>query len=165
MQEPLIRKASGGEMLRLWGYDSLDGASPTARYFYLQISSGNAVFLTADMNGQLIGELYIFFDLDDRDFADGTNTAYLCAFRVQEEYRGRGIGSRLMDAALAGLRALGFRRATIGVGFDEERNIEMYRRMGFDRKIKDCFADPCAMDEHMRPMPDEGFMLLAKELR
>ena len=69
-----------------------------------------------------------------------------------------------MSAALAELRSIDFRRASVGVGFDERRNIEMYRRMGFDRKIKDCFADPCAMDEHMRPMPDEGFMLLAKEL-
>ena len=160
----LIRKASGEEMLKLWGYRDENTAPPTARFFYRSISSGNAVFWTLEHDGELIGELYAFLHVEeDKDFADGIATAYLCAFRVKKEYRGRGLGSGLMEAVLADLKRRGFRRATIGVS--EERNKELYRRMGFSTKVKDCFFDPCARDENMRPVPDEeGYWLLSKDL-
>ena len=160
----LIRQATGDEMLRLWGYGDADSAPPTARFFYHNLASGNAVFWALEHEGALIGELYAFFDLEsDRDFADGTDTAYLCAFRIRQEHRGHGLGSMLMDAALADLKRRGFRRATIGV--DDARNERLYRRLGFRTKIKDCFFDPCAMDENMHPVREEnGFLLLAKDL-
>lgn len=159
-----IIQRGGREMLTLWGYGSLDAAPPTARFFYVNIESGNALFWALEDAGAIVGELYVFRELEDRDFADGVTTAYLCAFRVREEYRGRGFGSRLMETSLADLRARGFRRATIGVGMDEEANKAMYRHMGFETEIKACYADPCAMDEQMRPRPDEGFLLLSKSL-
>ena len=159
----LIRKASGEEMLNLWGYEDAGQAPPTARFFYRNISSGNAVFWTVEHEGELVGELYAFLNIEeDKDFADGITTAYLCAFRVKKEFRGQGLGSRMMESALADLKARGFRRATIGAS--EERNKKLYRRMGFLTEIKDCFFDPCARDARMRPEPDAGFLLLSKEL-
>ena len=158
-----IRNANRDEMLKLWGYQRGDKLSPTARFFYDSISSGNAVFWTLDNDGELIGELYVFLDIEfDRDFADGHETAYLCAFRVKKEYRRHGLGSRLMEAAFADLRKKGFFHATIGVS--EEHNERMYRHMGFTRQIKDCYFDPCAMDENMQPTSDEGYKLLIKDL-
>ena len=133
----LIRKATEEEMLTLWGYQNKDIASATARFFYDNIAAGNAVFWTVD-NGELVGELYTFLNLDDKDFADGQATAYLCAFRIKEEYRGRGNGSRLMETAFAELKDIGFRTVTIGVGTDEPQNLRLYRRLGFITKIKDC---------------------------
>ncbi len=159
----LIRKASAEEMLSLWGHRDADQAPPTARFFYRNISSGNAVFWTVEHDGKLIGELYAFFNIDeDRDFADGRTAAYLCAFRVKEEYRGQGLGSRMMAAALHDLKSRGFRRAVIGAA--EERNINLYRRMGFNTEIKRCYFDPCARDAQMRPEPDPGFLLLSMDL-
>ncbi len=80
----LIRKASGEEMLKLWGYQDVNKTSPTAKYLYHNISSENAILGTLDNDGELIGELYVFFNIEkDRDFADGISTAYLCAFRVK----------------------------------------------------------------------------------
>ena len=159
-----IRQATAEEMLRLWGYSDLDHATPTARYFYSQISSGNAIFWALEQEENIIGELYAFLDIaEDRDFADGTTTAYLCAFRVRPEYRGLGLGSRLLETALADLKSRGFRRATIGV--DEARNERLYRRLGFDTFIKNCFLDPCARDADMAPQREEtGYRLLAKSL-
>ena len=161
----LIRKASGEEMLALWGYPKHDAASPTARFFYQNITAGNAVFWALEHEGELIGELYAFFDLEDKDFADGKTTAYLCAFRVKDGFRGQGLGSRLMETALTELRALGFRRATIGASESEPQNLRLYHRFGFTEKVKDCRADPCAMDENMQPAVDpEPWALLYKEL-
>jgi len=160
----IIRKAASEEMLALWGYKSVAEAPPTARFFSRNISSGNAEFLTLDNDGKLIGELYVFLDMEDKDFADGKNTAYLCAFRVKKEYRGQGLGSRLMETVLASLKSRGFSGATIGVGSSEEVNIKFYHRKGFNVKIKDCFVDPCAVDEDMKPRPCPCFWLLYKRL-
>ena len=160
-----IRKATSKEMLALWGYQDFDTSSPTAKYFYDNIAAGNAVFWTIDKGGELIGELYAFFRLDDKDFADGQNTAYLCAFRVKKEYRGRGNGSRLMTTAFAELKDIGFRIVTIGVGSDEPQNLRLYRRLGFTTKIKDCHYDPCGMDANMQPIyEDTAWCLLKKDL-
>ena len=159
-----IRKAGGEELLKLWGWQTENDASPTAAFFYRNISSGNAVFWTLDNDGVLIGELYVFLNIDgDSDFADGRTTAYLCAFRIRKEFRGHGLGSRLMETALTDLKSRGFRYATIGVS--DDRNEALYRRMGFSSIVKICYSDPCAMDENMRPEPDEdGYRLLLKEL-
>ena len=161
----LIRKATEEEMLALWGYQNKNTASATARFFYDNIAAGNAVFWTVDNYGELVGELYVFFNLNDTDFADGQNTDYLCAFRIKEEYRGRGNGSRLMETALAELKDIGFRTVTIGVGSDEPQNLRLYRRLGFITKIKDCHYDPCGMDENMQPIyEDTPWWLLKKDL-
>ena len=161
----LIRKATGEEMLKLWGYQDVHTASPTAKFYYRSIVSGNAVFWTLDHDGELIGELYVFLNLEDKDFADGEKTAYLCAFRVREGYRGQGLGSSLMNAALSELKESGFQTATIGVGSDKPQNIQLYRRLGFNTKVKDCHFDPCGMDENNQPeYEEEAWWLLSKNL-
>ena len=160
-----VRKATADEMLRLWGYENIADASPTARFFYQNISSGNAVFWTLDDEGQLVGELYGFLDLDDKDFANGRSTAYLCAFRVRKDHRGSHLGTLLLNTAIDELRERGFSRVTIGVNSDEPHNIALYRHYGFKEKIKDCYYDPCSLDENMHPEHDEkGWWLLARDL-
>ena len=159
-----IRQASAEEMLALWGYSGLEAASPTARFFCENISAGNAVFWTIEGDGALIGELYVFLNLTDKDFADGTSTAYLCAFRVREAFRGQGLGSRLLETALADLKRRGFRRAAIGVSPEEPQNVRLYRRHGFLKKVKDCHYDPCGLDAAGNPDYDPtGWWLLAKD--
>ena len=160
----VIRKATGKEMLELWGYQDAESASPTARFFYKNVNEGNAIFWTAEDEGKLIGELYVFLNLDDKDFADGQNTAYLCAFRVQEKYRRQGIGTLLIETAGKDLKERGFTGVTIGVEEEEELNVKLYKRLGFNSKIKDCYKDPCAMNEDMEPDSCGVFWLLYKNI-
>lgn len=159
-----IRKATEKEMLALWGYRNCDALSSTARFFSKNILSGNAEFWTIDNNGELIGELYAFKNLMDKDFADGRTRAYLCAFRISESYRRKGFGSRLMEAVLAHIKGCGFSSVTIGVEETGEANIRLYKRFGSDTKIKDCFVDPCDMDNEMKSKACPCFWLLSKNL-
>ena len=46
-------------MLALWGYKDARGASPTARFFFDGIASGNAVFWTIDNGGELTVRLLL----------------------------------------------------------------------------------------------------------
>ena len=158
------QRATAREMLTLWGYKNIEEAPPTTAFFYNTIQSGNAVFWSLRDGDEIIGELYGFSELEDKDFADGKTTAYLCAFRVKKEYRGQGCGSILMETALSELKKMGFRHATIGVGMTEMDNQKMYHHMGFRNERKECFFDPCARDKDGKPMADEGFILLSKEL-
>lgn len=159
-----IRKAAAQEMLDLWGNKTTGPLPPTASFFARNISSGNAEFWALTDHSQIIGELYIFWELDDRDFADGKTRAYLCAFRVQKEYRGKGCGSLLMSEVLEHIKNKGIQTVTIGVDETEEHNIRLYRRFGFTGKLKDCFEDPCDLDSEMEPKPCPCFWLLAKAL-
>ena len=157
----LIRKADAKEMRKLWGNDD----SFTARFFYDHITSGNTVFWTVDNDGDLIGELYAFLNLDDRDFADGKDRAYLCAFRIRKQYRGQGLGTALMESTLENLKNRGFKTVTIGVNKDEPENIRLYERLGFSERVKECHYDPCGLDEKGQPEYDEeGWWLLVKQL-
>lgn len=160
-----IRKATEKEMLSLWGYETMDSAPPTALFFAQNISSGNAEFWALDDDGQMIGELYVFWQLSDKDFADGESRAYLCAFRIKSEYRGKGYGGFLLKEVLEYIKNKGIQIATIGVDETEERNIRMYHRFGFTNKIKDCFEDPCDVDQEMKPKASPCFWLLAKSLQ
>lgn len=162
--EMKIRKATENEMLNLWGFQSYDEASPTARFFYDQIASDRADFWTIDHNGKLIGELFVFKDLPDKEFADGRSKAYLCSFRINRAYQGRGLGTRLLEAVLSYLKGQGLRTVTIGVAETEKANIRLYDRLGFQTKVKSCVMDPCALDDAMRPRACPCFWLLSKRL-
>lgn len=66
-------------------------------------------------NGKLMGELHVLWDKpDDPDYADGKEKAYLMAFRIHEEYQGKGYGTMLMKRVLERIRERGFTKATIG---------------------------------------------------
>ncbi len=164
-ENTLIRKATKEEMLNMWGYADRNSAGPTACFFCENLDKKNAVFWTVEINGEPIGELYVFYELEDRDFADGKEKAYLCAFRIRKEYRHQGYGTRLMERVLKDLKEQGYAYATIGVNSDEEANIRLYRHFGFSRKIKDCHYDPCDRDENMQPLyQKEAWWLLEKTL-
>lgn len=83
-----IRTAGAAEMLALWG-ENPDHPSPTARFNCENIGNHNATFYVWDRAGQIVGELYLFRSLSDPDFADGKKRAYLCAFRIRKDLRGR----------------------------------------------------------------------------
>ncbi len=154
----LIRRASSREMLSLWSEPAAN-----ARFFCKNIDSDNCEFWTIEDNAQLVGELYIFKRVSDPDFADGTNRAYLCAFRIAEPLRGQGLGTALMNRVLERVGELGFSEVTIGVAESEVANVRLYKRLGFKFLVKTCTLDPCQVDDNGDPVPEE-FVLLRKDL-
>ncbi|PAT01038.1 hypothetical protein CI105_08460 [Candidatus Izimaplasma bacterium ZiA1] len=76
----IIREGSIKEFKSLWNYSN----TPTYNYFLDNITRNNVEFWTIELSKTLIGELYIFWDSIDKDEANGTNRAYLCAFRIKK---------------------------------------------------------------------------------
>jgi ribosomal protein S18 acetylase RimI-like enzyme len=158
-----IRQANEDEMLAFCKETSKN-KRPTTAFFYENIKNNNANFWTYDDDDKLAGELYVFKSLDDKDFANGKDRAYLCAFRITEELRGKGYGTKLISHVINYLRNEGIKTVTIGIDETEEANLRLYHRLGFLEKIKDCYADPCDVDENMQAKSCSKYILLKREL-
>ena len=57
---------------------------------------------------------------------------YVYHLAVGPEYHGRGVGRRLIDECLAGLKRAGLERANILVANDNPRGLEFWRRSGWE---------------------------------
>ena len=57
---------------------------------------------------------------------------YIYHLAVDPNYRGRGLGKRLVDECLAGLRRLGLKRANIMVATDNPRGREFWSKCGWE---------------------------------
>ncbi|MBD5094212.1 MAG: GNAT family N-acetyltransferase [Subdoligranulum sp.] len=66
----------------------------------------------------------------------GEKTAYLCAFRTLEAYRGKGYFSKLLRWLLNDLKQRGYEAVTLGVEPKEEQNRQIYAHYGFDEYVK-----------------------------
>ena len=134
----VIRQASIAEFKELWEYSG----STTYKHFLRNLESKNVEFWTIDNEGDLIGELYIFWNSDDKDEANGYNRAYLCAFRVNKAYQGKGYGSLLMERVLERVKNKGYTEATIGIDNREYQKLKsMYNKFGFDKLLKSTKVD------------------------
>lgn len=67
------------------------------------------------------------------DWAD-PGLAYLFSFAVDRKHRGRGLGTRSLELALADLSAAGKRRVELTVAPDNEAALALYLSTGFRRK-------------------------------
>jgi len=150
-------------MLALWG-ETIDKMRPTTAFFYESIKNKNATFWAYDKGGEVVGELYAFRSLNDKDYANNKDKVYLCAFRIAQGFRGKGYGTKLFSHVINCLKAEGIKSVTIGVEETDELNKRLYHSLGFIEKIKDCYDDPCDVDENMQAKPSEKCSLLKREI-
>ena len=115
-------------------------------------------------NTNIIGEVFVFTDLSDKDFADGKIRAYITNFYVIPEFRGRGIGTRLLENIFVELKQHGFLEVAIGVYESETKNVRLYKKLGFLHEIKKCKIDPICIDETGNPFSMNEFILIIKYL-
>lgn len=149
--EMQVRIATAEEMKELWEYSG----SPTYNYFVTGINSSNIEFWTIENleDNRLIGELYIFWNSEDSDEANGVNRAYLCAFRIEEQFRGHGLASKLMKSVLVRVQEKGFSEVTIGVDNDNYEKLKsMYYSWGFNELIKKQHYDYHYLDSSNNPV-------------
>lgn len=92
------------------------------------------IFVLYD-NNIPIGELRARYESDDENFALKGKRAYLYAFRIRADFRGKGYGSYLLSSVLSILRENGYHEFTVGVEDDNPTAIHMYRSVGFDRLL------------------------------
>ena len=83
-------------------------------------------------DGLMVGQVFVLLASRFRkELADGRRRAYLYAVRVKTDFRGRGLGDRMMATAEADLAARGYRTATLNVARDNPDAHRFYLRRGY----------------------------------
>lgn len=72
---------------------------------------------------------------NSENLVDGT-TAYLMAFRTIKEYQNQGYFSKLYKFMIEDLKSKGYKKVTLGVEPEEEKNKKIYKKYGFTNLIK-----------------------------
>ena len=119
-------------MIRRMREADLEGAARLEkRYFSVpwtreqlgeSLQSGQYLFLVAEENGQVAGYAGLLRVMDEGDV---TNVV------VDEAYRGKGLGTRLMAALLEEGRGCGMKEFTLEVRVSNQRAIRLYESLGF----------------------------------
>lgn len=86
------------------------------------------MFVATDDDGRAMGVAYASTILT---LEHGGVSGWLEELYVLPEWRGRGVGSRLLDAVIDRARLLGWRALDLEVDEDHQRVIPLYRRHGF----------------------------------
>lgn len=98
---------------------------------------GRRILLVAEADEQIVGQIFLQLASARKELADGGSSGYLYAFRVRPDFRNRGIGSMLLDAAEEALRNRSFQRAVIAVARDNEDALRLYERRGYQQFAED----------------------------
>ena len=99
---------------------------------YESAQRGEAILWVADLPDHLIiGQLFVQLTSSRNELADGKNRAYIYGFRIQAEYRGRGLGSHMLRVVEDDLRQRGFQTAVLNVSRDNLDARQLYERLGY----------------------------------
>ncbi len=141
--EYVCRIATEEEMNRKWDYEIGLHADQTNWKAWKEEAiesarAGKSIPYYGILDGTVICEATANLDPDFRH-ADREKTTEraveLCAFRTNQEYRGKGYFSKLMDFMQNDLMQRGYSQAVVGVEPDEKRNREIYHHWGFTEYI------------------------------
>jgi len=99
-----------------------------ARRYLNWLRRHSTFFQVAEVNGRLAG--FVVVDTNWRD-EYGERVGEIHEIAVHPDFWGKGVGARLLEAALAFIRKQGLKRARLWVGEDNWRARQFYRRYGF----------------------------------
>jgi RimJ/RimL family protein N-acetyltransferase len=102
---------------------------PETRGFVLSLMEKGDPMFVALANGEVVG----WCDIQRHPFPTHSHRGTL-GMGVVPDYRGRGVGARLMDQALSQAFATGFVRIELSVRADNLRAVRLYEKVGFVRE-------------------------------
>ncbi len=130
-----IKKLSINELnilTKLFRYNDLNAAITENTQM---ISSGTGDIFCIFNDDVPFGELRVKYISEDELFAQKGIRAYLYAFRINKDFRGKGYGRMLMSYVISALKDEGYREFTIGVADDNLRAKHIYESFGFTTVI------------------------------
>ena len=112
-------------------------AQPLADKWRGEFADGNRLVFVYKINGEFIGEGALVLDTGDPDYTIPGQRVYVSRMIVKKEYRGRGIGSEILEFLINQATEMGFSEMTIGVDKDNENALHLYRKYGFTEVLFD----------------------------
>jgi ribosomal protein S18 acetylase RimI-like enzyme len=132
IEQMVIRHPAQADLLALeW-----NGAYTHFRRLYQEIYEsslrGEAILWVLELpEAGVVGQLFVQLISSRKELADGSQRAYIYAFRIQPDYRGYGLGGRLLSAVEDDLCQRSFRIAVLNVARNNEAARLFYHRQGY----------------------------------
>lgn len=142
--------SSDGLAEYIWGQMNMPGLTlqeiGERRYAREGVAFSYENCLTAERNGAMIGMLHSFPMVRDETCTDKEeqdpvlkpysgladyDSLYISSVAVYPEYRGQGMGTRLLDAARERCRALGLSRVSLICFEPNAKAMQLYQRLGY----------------------------------
>jgi ribosomal protein S18 acetylase RimI-like enzyme len=99
---------------------------------YQRQQTGMSILWVAELhNAGIIGQVFIQFNCDRPELANGIDRAYLYSFRVRSQYRSQGLGSLILTVSEQDLSDRGYRFITLNVARDNLKAQALYARHGY----------------------------------
>jgi ribosomal protein S18 acetylase RimI-like enzyme len=96
---------------------------------FARFEKGNSILWVAELPGAgIIGQVFIQLTCDRPELGDGHCRAYLYSFRVKPEYRGLGLGTKILQVVEEDLRQRGYEFLTLNVAKDNLDAQKLYLR-------------------------------------
>lgn len=124
-----FRLAARADLPKLEWYGQYTHFRAVFRRTYAEQEQRRRLMLLADCADFPVG--HIFIQLNSRRSWDNRLRGYLYSLRVMEMFRGKGIGTRLIEEAETMLFELGYGWTTIAAAKDNLRARRLYERMGY----------------------------------
>lgn len=119
---------------------------------FKRVKNGQVISYIGILDGIIICESMAAVDASIVQNCEGLvddKTAYLFAFRTDDDYQGKGYFSKLNHFMIDDLKSRGYERATLGVEPKEKTNKAIYSKYGFTEFIKsgkEVYSDGCMID-------------------
>jgi GNAT superfamily N-acetyltransferase len=95
------------------------------------VESSTDELLCAVLDGVVIG--FCAYAIVNNLWQEG-RISYLYAMVVDESHRGKGYGTRLLQAAIEKSRQQGLKRVELDSGFQREKAHQFYEKLGFEKR-------------------------------
>lgn len=129
----IIRKLRKGDLQALEWNGEYTHFRRLFRQSFESANRGRSVLWVVELPGRgIIGQIFVQLESGRKELADGNHRAYIYAFRIQPEYRNRGIGSRLLQFTENDLRSRGFISVTLNVSQDNPGARRLYENLGYE---------------------------------
>lgn len=132
--------------------------------FIEMLNHGKCCVYCAVIFNKVVGRIILFTDLEDKDLADGKSVCYFSNLWVHPKLRGHKIGTKLVNCVEKEAKKKGFEFLTLGVHTDNEKNVGIYKHLGFDKVVKNKSQDVIVKDENGDFITVKEYSILMKKL-
>ncbi len=123
-----IRRASIKDFEAVKRIEYLSFKNPYSDYYLKRLLNGNLADLSfiAELNNQPVG-----YVIARREFKENEIIGHVIAIAVHPDFRGRGIGKRLMETVLQEFKKLGVKKVYLEVRVNNLPALRLYEKLGF----------------------------------
>lgn len=132
--------------------------------FAKMLKEGKSRFFAIVVLNKTLGRIILFTNLEDKELADGKSVCYFSNLWVHPKLRGHKIGSKLVRFVEKEAKKDGFEFLALGVDTDNDKNINIYKHLGYSDVIKNKSESVFVKDDNGSFAPMKEYFVLMKKL-